>query len=532
MPVLADLCLLAMPMIEKRFAPEWRLTASIAAIATVWITTAGHTINFREMEAARGWIASIGYSLHTSYLFSIVLGLVFAQLNAASSRPFMPVVSGLVMLAGGSILNGTLLSAPLPLLAICRCVAGFGGGLVLAAAPALHGAGRGWLFGWAGIVLPSMAPPLVASATFHYGWSKWEGAFLLEGVLASAALLAVVLAGPDNGNGEDPPPVSSPVWFWAVTLLLGTCWYLLHWGQLEGWLESNRVVAALLLGLVAAGTGLAFAPRGGRTWLMAASPVALIATAFAGFVQFFNVSDMGVYGGLLVNYGVWERSQLVWPISCGAGAALILGQLLPKTQGFSVIGLLCIAAGMALARERTMGWPYWRMLNQVEFNWFPAPQIMELWLPRFMMGLGTGLTLLGAQRRVVPDPSTETRRRFLLITAQFLGGGISIGILCLCLTRNTQHQYSFVADRGFFQEVIVQEYRGIVAANLKAEGFHAPAAGARSISQTAAVYEANNLVFASIYGTFTWAALGLAAMVAAITPAHRTGWCFSRGPRS
>ena len=531
MLVLAVPCLLAMAMIDEKLLPSWRMAASIAAMATVWITTAGHTINFREMDAARGWISSIGYSLHTSYLFSIVLGLVFAQVNGASARPFMPVVVGLTMLAGGSFLNGTLLDAPLPLLAFSRFIAGFGGGLVLATAPALYGAGQGKLFGWAGIVLPSMAPPLVAFATFHYGWSKWEGAFLLEGVLASVALLAVVMVGPDNENNEVSQQVSAPIWFLALIFFLGACWYLLHWGQLEGWLESERIVAALAVAAIAAGIGVAFAPKDGLVWLMAASPVALILSVFAGFVQYFNVSDMGVYGGLFVNYGVWERSQLIWPISCGSGAALIIGLLLPKYGGFSVIGLLAIAAGMALARERTMSWPYWRLLNQVEFNWFVAPQIMEFWLPRFLMGLGTGITLIGAQRRVLADAPMETKRRFLLTAGQFLGGGISIGILCLCLTRGTQFQYSFVADRGFFQEAIVEEYRGIVAADLKASGFHAPVAGARSISQKSAVYEANNLVFADIYGTFTWAAVGLAILVVGITPVRKMGWCFFRGPQ-
>lgn len=52
----------------------------------------------------------------------------------------------------------------------------------------------------------------------HYGWSKWEGAFLLEGVLASAALLAVVMVGPDNENNEEAQPVSAPMWFLALIL--------------------------------------------------------------------------------------------------------------------------------------------------------------------------------------------------------------------------------------------------------------------------------------------------------------------------
>ncbi|MFZ9862521.1 MAG: hypothetical protein ACO3GX_15735, partial [Gemmataceae bacterium] len=51
----------------------------IFALAVVWITTAGHTMNFREMDAARGWVPAQGYGLHSALLFSIALGFMLAR---------------------------------------------------------------------------------------------------------------------------------------------------------------------------------------------------------------------------------------------------------------------------------------------------------------------------------------------------------------------------------------------------------------------------------------------------------------------
>ena len=48
------------------------------ALAAVWLTTAGHTASFREMNAARGWTTTEGYSLHSIYLLAITLTLLAA----------------------------------------------------------------------------------------------------------------------------------------------------------------------------------------------------------------------------------------------------------------------------------------------------------------------------------------------------------------------------------------------------------------------------------------------------------------------
>ena len=518
-------------MNDPRGPAPWKTAAVIAAMAAVWMTTAGHTMNFREMEAARGWIASEGYSLHSSYLFSVVLGLMIGFGSSPFSRPFEATIAGLAMLAAGSLINGTLLHAPLPLLAASRMVAGFGSGMVLSKAPLLHGAGGTAQFAWSGIVLPSVAPLLLASATFHYGWSNWEGAFLFESLLALTGLALVAIAGPP----EEPPLLGAkPIriaWLLPLAVAIGCFWYLLHWGQLEGWLESPRIRMAAIICVIGMSLALLLAPTGFAEWGKSAPLLAIVVTLFAGFTQYFNVSDMGVYGGLFVNFGVWERALLVWPISCGAATAVIVARYLPRSGGFSLAGLLCIAAGMAWAHERTMGWPYWRILNQVEFNWFPAPQIWELWPPRFLMGLGTSLTLVGVQRWGLEDPTREARRRHLLAISQFAGGAVSIGVLCLCLTRGTQHQYSLVSDRGFSQVPLIEEYKSITSTALARTGFSNSAKGAETLMHKAIIYEANNLVFADLYGWFATAALGMAACVVLI-PARRTGWSAFPGPRS
>ena len=53
------------------------------ALAAVWLTTAGHTASFREMNAARGWVTAEGYSLHSIFLLAITLTLLAAPRLAA-----------------------------------------------------------------------------------------------------------------------------------------------------------------------------------------------------------------------------------------------------------------------------------------------------------------------------------------------------------------------------------------------------------------------------------------------------------------
>ena len=222
---------------------------------------------------------------------------------------------------------------------------------------------------------------------------------------------------------------------------------------------------------------------------------------------------MGVYGGLLVNFSPWMRSWLIWSLTIGSTAALALGRIVwqKRSPGFAgaALGLLVLAGGMSLSHYNTMNWPFWSLLNTVEFNWFAAPQHWQLAPPRFLMGFGSGMVLLAMTTRTSPDPLREARIRPLLQVAQFAGGTLSVGVLVTVLLAAHQLQYSYVADRGFIQAVERGDRNSRLAAHLATAGAGAAARQAEALEFRAVNYEADNLVFATIYGGFLVASLVL-----------------------
>src|SRR3954465_14999802 len=94
------------------------------ALAAAGLPSAGHTASFREMEAARGWVAAEGYSFHSLFLLSIALTLVVAPRPTGGFRGYWLVVAGLSMLAVGSVVNAAFLQAPLGFLEAGRVLAG------------------------------------------------------------------------------------------------------------------------------------------------------------------------------------------------------------------------------------------------------------------------------------------------------------------------------------------------------------------------------------------------------------------------
>ena len=237
---------------------------------------------------------------------------------------------------------------------------------------------------------------------------------------------------------------------------------------------------------------------------------------YGGFVQYFNSLDMGVYGGLLVNFSPWMRSWLIWSLTLGSTAALALGRIVwqKRSPGFAgaALGLLVLAGGMSLSHRNTMNWPFWSLLNTVEFNWFAAPQHRELALPRFLMGFGSGMVLLAMTTCTSPEPLREARIRPLLQVAQFAGGTLSVGVLVTVLLAVHQLQYSYVADRGFIQAVERGDRNSRLAAHVAMAGAGAAARQAEALEFRAVNYEADNLVFAAIYGGFLVASLVLAVV--------------------
>ena len=225
---------------------------------------------------------------------------------------------------------------------------------------------------------------------------------------------------------------------------------------------------------------------------------------------------MGVYGGLLVNFSPWMRSWLIWSLTIGSTAALALGRIVwqKRSPGFAgaALGLLVLAGGMSLSHHNTMNWPFWSLLNTVEFNWFAAPQHWQLAPPRFLMGFGSGMVLLAMTTRTSPEPLREARIRPLLQVAQFAGGTLSVGVLVTVLLAAHQLQYSYVADRGFIQAVERGDRNSRLAAHVATAGASAAARQAEALEFRAVNYEADNLVFATIYGGFLVASLVLAVV--------------------
>jgi hypothetical protein len=152
------------------------------------------------------------------------------------------------------------------------------------------------------------------------------------------------------------------------------------------------------------------------------------------------------------------------------------------------------------------------LFNTVEFNWFAAPQHWQLALPRFLMGYGSGMVLRAMTTCTSPDPRREARIRPLLQVAQFAGGTLSVGVLVTVLLAVHQLQYSYVADRGFIQAVERADRNSRLAAYVATTGAGAAARQAEALEFRAVNYEADNLVFATIYGGFLVASLVLAVV--------------------
>jgi MFS family permease len=488
------------------------------ALAAVWLTTAGHTASFREMNAARGWVTTEGYSVHSIYLLAITLTLLAAPRLARYCGSYALVVAGLAMLAAGSLANGVLPRVPSEFFVLGRVLAGIGAGLVIRSAPRILPAGQEGRIAWAGIVLPAAGPVVIALAVEWSPWWSWQGGFLFEAVLAlsSLALVLSIADCPDLDRDDPPEPAERLDYLPAAIVASIAGWYVMHWGQLHGWLEGPDIAAAFMIASVAlcvvvwnvwprvdAGTVREGLPRLGLI-------------TYGGFVQYFNSLDMGVYGGLLVNFSPWMRSWLIWSLTIGSTVALALGRIVwqKRSPGYAgaTLGLIVLAGGMLLSHQNTMNWPFWSVLNTVEFNWFAAPQHWQLALPRFLMGFGSGMVLLAMTTDTSREPLREARIRPLLQVAQFAGGTISVGVLVTVLLAGHQLQYAYVADRGFIQATELGDRTSRLSAHVAAGGGNAPARQAEALEFRAVNYEADNLVFASIYGGFLVSSLALAVV--------------------
>ncbi|MBN9522134.1 hypothetical protein J0H58_27050, partial [bacterium] len=244
---------------------------------------------------------------------------------------------------------------------------------------------------------------------------------------------------------------------------------------------------------------------------------------YAGTVQFFQVAETGVFGGLFINVGEWERAFLILPLGLGAAVSLLAGRLTWRATRpgrlSTAVGLLTITAGMAYAYARMLGWPFWVIQNVVEFNWFAAPQVWEMAPGRFLIGFGFGLVILSETHRAGRDPAREARVEVGLHAAQFLGAGVGIGLLATALLAGHQWEYSYAADRGAIQAPEVAGRTARLGEVYAGSGAADPVRRAETLMFRSVNYQADVLVFANIYAWF-----GVTSAVLAAALLGRIAW--------
>ncbi len=489
----------------------------LLALTVVWLTTAGHAMNFREMGIAHGWVRAELYSLQTGFGISIALVLLACPALGQYLSARRLAQLGLLILAGSCFLNGLYIHAPLAIFLAGRALAGVGVGLVICFAPRLlHGRWENPTT-WASILLPVTGPAVIARATMLFETSDWQWGFLSEG---AAALISLIVLLSMAEVPELPAPVRHGSRAFLPFLVLGSAAlvYCLHWGQLYGWLESADIVIAAALGTIS----LAVAFLLVFPWLdllaLKEGWVRLLLFFFGGACQFFHGASMNIYGGTVLNFSAWQRSWLVSSLPLGVATSLVIAHLAWQRWRIgtglpgAIAGLLILSAGMFHSHQLTLDWPHWQIQNVADLNWFPAPQHWELAPGRFVMGLGIGWFMFAMDTMASPDPEREARIHPFLLVTQFYGSGIGIAVLANFFLIGHPIHYSYVADRDFIQAEEFAQRRAVLREALSQAGEPAPDRQAEVLLYRTVNYESDNLVFAQIYATFMAAALGLAAL--------------------
>jgi hypothetical protein len=128
------------------------------------------------------------------------------------------------------------------------------------------------------------------------------------------------------------------------------------------------------------------------------------------------------------------------------------------------------------------------------------------------MGFGSAVVLLSMIGHACREPAIEAKVRPFLQAAQFSGGTLAIGVLVSYLLIGHQIHYSYAADRGFIQSVEQDDRRDRLAEALAAGGSTQSDRQAATLFFRGVNYEADNLLFADIYGGFFVASTALAGL--------------------
>jgi hypothetical protein len=493
----------------------------LAALAIALLVTGGHSMNLRETGVSQGWVPAEAYAMQSCYMFSLAMTLLAGPtlLRWWSSRALVAV--GLAMGAIGGLANGSEIWLSLPSFLAGRTMAGAGAGLAIFFAPRLLGPRWHVAVVWAFILCPAAGPGVVSLATMLAESSDWQHGFLLEGT-ASGLGLALVLSMGAAAEPESPTPRAHPLMLACLTMASAALMYVTHWGQLQGWLESPDVAAAAGAGLAAL-TGAAVLAWPHVDWdVPARNWLRLGLFFFGGLCQFLYGYLMNVYGGTIVNLSSWQRALLIWPMPIGTALGLagfrILARRVPAVPGLpvAVAGLLLLTAGSYDCFLKTMEWPYWVVRDVVDLNWFSAPGAQELASGRFLMGLGIGLFMYAADAAIARPPEEEARVQPFFPFLQFFGGGLAVAILVNFLIIGHKVHYSYSSERDAIQSEELAQRIEMIKGELQRVGQPSPGRSAQVLMNRFIHYEADNLVFATVYATFSLAALVLAGLTAGV----------------
>lgn len=493
----------------------------LLALAIALLTTGGHTMNLRETGVSQGWVPAESYALQSCYMLSLAMTLLAGPtlLRRWSSQAL--VIAGLAMGTIAGFANGSEIWLSLPSFLAGRALAGAGAGLVIFFAPRLLGPRWHVTVAWAVILCPVAGPGVVSLATMLAESSDWQDGFLLEGA-ASAVGLALMLSMDSAADPESPRPRTHPFMLVCLTLASAALLYVMHWGQLQGWTESPDVVAAAVIGLAALVGGAVLAWPHIDWGLPARNWLRLGLFFFGGICQFFYGYLMNVYGGSIVNLSSWQRALLIWPTPIGTALGLAALRLRARRGAavpglpVAVIGLLLLAAGSYDCFARTMEWPYWAIRDVFDLNWFSAPGARELAPGRFLMGLGIGLFMYTADAATARTPEEEAQVQPFFPFLQFFGGGLAAAILVNFLIIGHKVHYSYSSERDAIQSEELVRRIAILEAELQRLGQPSPGRSAQVLMDRFVHYEADNLVFATIYATFSLAALILAGLTSGV----------------
>jgi hypothetical protein len=329
---------------------------------------------------------------------------------------------------------------------------------------------------------------------------------------------------------ESPPraPRGSLAYLPGLIVASAALLYILHWGQLHGWLEDPDIALWSAVFIVASAASLSLAWPWLDWRLLRENWIRLALFFFGGMCQFFHAYIMNVYGGTMVNLSSWQRAWLIWPLPTGIAASLIVASLIaprlrPRHHGRSIlglpaaiVGLLLLSGGLYSCYQQMMEWPYWEIRDAIDLNWFPAPGHWELAPGRLLMGMGIGLFMVAMDPQYSPAPERVEPIRPFLNIVQFIGGGIAAAVLINFMIIGHKVHYSYSAERDAIQAEELLQRWNLLTNVLRESGQDAPEQAAQFLMYKFVNYEADNLVFATIYAAFLLASLCTAGFFSVI----------------